>query len=877
MANSARKTTHTKSAKSASAHSQRKSSTRRNTGQRSVTTKVTPATRSATKTDTVSKKSPPKKATKNATKKATKKVAKKAAKKAAKRATQHGAQKTSQSRVTKSPSKSTAKTKLQTRSPSFPTRRTPARTRAKKAVDTTTVITDQTESLSMAASGHADTDTVALPRTWALRVHDKAQAWQALLERDFGPVMHRVIYVSAMCFTLVGLALIVFPHTGMSPFTPQSAQLINATKSPTEESDNTIPFQLTTTIPDQITKSFPVTFQTDARERLTATLHSEAGVRIPLSITAEGDTTYSVTIPADIPVGYYQLYVTRTTRTDNFAPIYRSQEFLIKPTSTPAQSTSTNPDTAPTTTATRIAPTAPEAKATTSETDDSRQTEQSIVTSTAPTTTPTGSNEDTQASASPAGQEPAEPPSGNAGVQPAVSFTATPGVSLSGFATLQMQLTGAMQRMELLARPALSLTAQHVTMARQRPGGWVFAFNTATLPNGEYELIVQATTSDGQMVSDSLRVTIANSPRRLSARPPLDTSRVEMADNSLQTLDTNSTTTPSAATPAPRPRLQIDDDPLRILTPTTSAALKRTSTNTPLLRSSTSRQLIASNRDRLNQLLERYAVVSQTGNDVALETVQQSLVEERQQLLEAALASDTLAERVTEVEADLESFTTEMQRRIDLFEVLRRERSAGDAGVDTDGDGISDYDEQVLYGTDPLSPDTDGDGVGDGIEVIRGFNPRAATAETVMTFESPRDTVGLERPETLQIKRVQPVITPDTPEESGVIAATIAGVALPNSLVRLYIYSSPTIVTVETDADGAFVYTFEKELADGEHEVYVAITDNTGAIIAQSQPFRFVKEAAAFTPAAASRTGLGNTAAIEPPPPAYHTAAGAGM
>ena len=38
--------------------------------------------------------------------------------------------------------------------------------------------------------------------------------------------------------------------------------------------------------------------------------------------------------------------------------------------------------------------------------------------------------------------------------------------------------------------------------------------------------------------------------------------------------------------------------------------------------------------------------------------------------------------------------------------------------VDTDGDGLSDFDEVYVYGTDPLNPDTDGDGCTDGDEVL---------------------------------------------------------------------------------------------------------------------------------------------------------------
>jgi len=106
-------------------------------------------------------------------------------------------------------------------------------------------------------------------------------------------------------------------------------------------------------------------------------------------------------------------------------------------------------------------------------------------------------------------------------------------------------------------------------------------------------------------------------------------------------------------------------------------------------------------------------------------------------------------------------------------------------------------------------------------------------------------------PEVLSVSAVKPVLSSAPVSDERVpepVLAQISGTALPNSFVTLYIFSTPTIVTVKTDADGSFVYTFEKELQDGSHDVYVAITDNAGSIVARSNPFQFFKEAQAFTP-----------------------------
>ena len=47
----------------------------------------------------------------------------------------------------------------------------------------------------------------------------------------------------------------------------------------------------------------------------------------------------------------------------------------------------------------------------------------------------------------------------------------------------------------------------------------------------------------------------------------------------------------------------------------------------------------------------------------------------------------------------------------------------GDGTGDADGDGLSDYAEALVYGTDPFHRDSDGDGLDDGVETARGLDP----------------------------------------------------------------------------------------------------------------------------------------------------------
>ncbi|HHE45839.1 MAG TPA: hypothetical protein ENL05_00600 [Candidatus Moranbacteria bacterium] len=92
----------------------------------------------------------------------------------------------------------------------------------------------------------------------------------------------------------------------------------------------------------------------------------------------------------------------------------------------------------------------------------------------------------------------------------------------------------------------------------------------------------------------------------------------------------------------------------------------------------------------------------------------------------------------------------------------------------------------------------------------------------------------------------------------------LKGKGLPNSFVNVYIYSSqPIILVVKTDKNGNWSYTLSKPLENGKHQVYVAITDNTGKITAKSRPLAFVKTAQAVSITPATNTYISPTSSTD--------------
>lgn len=59
----------------------------------------------------------------------------------------------------------------------------------------------------------------------------------------------------------------------------------------------------------------------------------------------------------------------------------------------------------------------------------------------------------------------------------------------------------------------------------------------------------------------------------------------------------------------------------------------------------------------------------------------------------------------------------------DRTEVINGYNPNGDGKLDSDNDGLTDYNEKTIHWSDPYDSDTDNDGYGDGLEIANGYDP----------------------------------------------------------------------------------------------------------------------------------------------------------
>ena len=184
-------------------------------------------------------------------------------------------------------------------------------------------------------------------------------------------------------------------------------------------------------------------------------------------------------------------------------------------------------------------------------------------------------------------------------------------------------------------------------------------------------------------------------------------------------------------------------------------------------------------------------------------------------------------------------------KEIDRMTQKIKEKPAVNLAQDSDNDGLSDFAEAVIYHTDPNNSDTDGDGLSDGEELKNGFNPtKAANDKFVQKLqqESPKK-IKIVKPHLLQITHIGNVIVTDPATQQKEKKIVISGKSLPDIYLAVYVYSNPIVAIVKTDSEGNWQLTLDNRLDDGSHEVYIALSNGNGDLIARAEPQKFLVNA----------------------------------
>lgn len=188
---------------------------------------------------------------------------------------------------------------------------------------------------------------------------------------------------------------------------------------------------------------------------------------------------------------------------------------------------------------------------------------------------------------------------------------------------------------------------------------------------------------------------------------------------------------------------------------------------------------------------------------------------------------------------------------------------------DSDEDGLAD-DMEKRINTNPFDSDSDGDGYPDGEEIKAGYNPLGKGKEKISIAPIDEAVLGNkpigqpktegERSAKLSVGNIENISEEQlghssSPQEAGYSGKArdkgyrISGKAEPNSVITIYLYSDlPVVATAMADEYGNWQYELSESLIEGEHEIYVAINDNTGKVIEKSDPLNFfIKEAKAIS------------------------------
>ncbi len=151
------------------------------------------------------------------------------------------------------------------------------------------------------------------------------------------------------------------------------------------------------------------------------------------------------------------------------------------------------------------------------------------------------------------------------------------------------------------------------------------------------------------------------------------------------------------------------------------------------------------------------------------------------------------------------------------------------------------------------------------LEEIKKFTACFASSNYILPSNfspvAPAAVKDLQKADNLQMNKPENVTKQD--ENGKTIGLKFGGKASPNSVVLLYIFSDPLVLTTTADKDGNWTYTLEDPIESGSHEIYTVV-DRGDGVYERSNPVSFFLGTA--TAAEGNPNGLSLSLAEQPTP-----------
>ncbi len=402
---------------------------------------------------------------------------------------------------------------------------------------------------------------------------------------------------------------------------------------------------------------------------------------------------------------------------------------------------------------------------------------------------------------------------------------------------------------EVYAIPVDSLIPQFLGLAKNiSEMNWKYTWNTTQSPNGDYRIFARVKTPFGFVESIEKHASVQNSFTTIHT--DLQKARLNLIQETIASLMHSSTEETASTTPEIvsliEPKIIYIQSPQSFIN----------SLSVPEDFQEIANELLSEFQLKLEQALDEFTFAKRFDDTVKVRNIENQINEIRNETIQKLRLEINDSEPIDSIDAYLANTASRLQDMIANNERIISEHLGDTISLDSDKDGITDYNEVALYQTNPFSADSDNDGFNDSTEITLGFNPKESARESLIAYESPKEQ-GLES-EILSVDSITPIMSQKDEQQSIQDAhiAVISGKGLPNSFVTVNVFSTPVVSTVRTDAEGNWDYVFTSELETGTHEVYASMGDNSGKIVIKSEPLLFLKTPDGFT--------LTNTKPISP-------------